>query len=198
MTLFTQAATHDTVASPLLRTKLCVQGKPELEVGCDAGQWLTERALRYKERTFVGIECSSRARTAHNRAARMGLANVDIIEGDAHAFVCRWRREPVFSSIYVLFPTPYPRSLGYSRRLVTVQFLDGLARLAAPGAILRIATDHTSYFKAIESAVFSSVWDRVPWQPVEGVRRGYLVDTPCERRYREAGCDIHALSCISR
>ncbi|MCB1369194.1 MAG: tRNA (guanosine(46)-N7)-methyltransferase TrmB, partial [Rhodobacteraceae bacterium] len=48
---------------------------------------------------------------------------------------------------FLLYPDPWPKKRHHRRRFVTPEFLDPLARVMRPGAILRVATDIGDYVR---------------------------------------------------
>jgi Predicted S-adenosylmethionine-dependent methyltransferase len=49
--------------------------------------------------------------------------------------------------VYLLYPDPWPKRRHWRRRFVSPANLDALARIMAPGAELRIATDIDDYVR---------------------------------------------------
>ena len=61
----------------------------------------------------------------------------------------RWLPTSSLSRVFVLFPDPWPKKRHVKRRLVSGALLEYLARVMAPGAELRIATDIGDYARTI-------------------------------------------------
>jgi len=72
------------------------------------------------------------------------LANVRLSTSDARELL-RWLPAASLDRVFVLFPDPWPKKRHAKRRLVTRVLLDLLARVMAPDAELRIATDIGDY-----------------------------------------------------
>ncbi len=51
------------------------------------------------------------------------------------------------SRAFLLYPDPWPKTRHHRRRFVTPQYLDPLARVLAPGAVFRVATDIPDYVR---------------------------------------------------
>jgi tRNA (guanine-N7-)-methyltransferase len=52
--------------------------------------------------------------------------------------------EASIGGCFVLFPDPWPKKRHAERRFIGPENLDRLARVLKPGALLRLASDHTS------------------------------------------------------
>jgi tRNA (guanine-N7-)-methyltransferase len=77
-----------------------------------------------------------------------GIANVRVHADDARALL---RLLPAASvdRIFILFPDPWPKTRHQKRRLISMPTVGDLARIARPGAELRIATDIAPYARSI-------------------------------------------------
>ncbi len=51
---------------------------------------------------------------------------------------------------HLLFSDPWPKRRHHTRRVVSEEFLGGVARVLRPDGLLRIATDHADYFAQME------------------------------------------------
>ena len=72
------------------------------------------------------------------------LANVRLSNQDAREML-RWLPAGCLDRVFILFPDPWPKKRHRKRRLVSRSLFDLLARVMAPGAELRIATDVGDY-----------------------------------------------------
>ncbi len=122
----------------------------EMEIGSGKGRFLLESAAERPERNFLGAELEGEyARLARARAARRGLTNVRFERLDGKAFV-RDRLAPgSLAALHVFFPDPWPKKRHRKRRLFDASFAAAAARALAPGAPLRVASDHLDYFAEI-------------------------------------------------
>ena len=57
----------------------------------------------------------------------------------------RWLPPASLERVFILFPDPWPKKRHVKRRLMSRNLLDLLARVMAPGAELRVATDIGDY-----------------------------------------------------
>ncbi|WP_448584919.1 tRNA (guanine(46)-N(7))-methyltransferase TrmB [Thermaurantiacus sp.] len=118
-----------------------------LEVGFGKGEHLAFQAGRHPDWGFVGAE------PYRNGVAGLlaeiderGLANIRIHEGDALDVLERLP-EGALAAVYLLHPDPWPKARHAKRRFVNPGPIGLLATRMAPGAELRIATDHPLYLR---------------------------------------------------
>jgi tRNA (guanine-N7-)-methyltransferase len=76
------------------------------------------------------------------------LANMRLAVEDARD-VLRWLPEASLQRVFILFPDPWPKKRHVKRRLVSATLFGLLARVMAPGAELRIATDIGDYARTM-------------------------------------------------
>ena len=72
------------------------------------------------------------------------LSNIRLWPDDARDLIDRLPDRSV-ARVFLLFPDPWPKSRHAERRFVGPANLDSLARIMAPGAELRVATDDPTY-----------------------------------------------------
>jgi tRNA (guanine-N7-)-methyltransferase len=116
-----------------------------LEIGFGAGEHLAMQAAAHPEFGFIGCEPFVNGVAALLSAVRARrLTNVRIWSGDVRDLLPRLA-PMALNRVIILFPDPWPKSRHHKRRLIRDDFLDALARAMAPGAELRLATDHGGY-----------------------------------------------------
>jgi len=114
----------------------------EIEIGPGRGDVLLAYAAAAPERGFFGIERrAGQAEAIVARAARLGLANVRAVGGDA-----RWILERVVPAgsvavHHIYFPDPWPKTRHRERRLFEPRFIRALLRTLQPGGQVHIASD---------------------------------------------------------
>lgn len=116
-----------------------------LEIGFGGGEHLAAQAAAHPDIGFIGCEPFVNgvvSLLAHVESRK--LANVRIWQGDARPLVALLPDASI-ARAFILFPDPWPKLRHHKRRLVATPFLDMLARIMAPGAELRIATDDRDY-----------------------------------------------------
>lgn len=120
-------------------------GEVWLEIGFGGGEHLAFQAAQNPDIGFIGCEPFVNG-VAKLLAAveRGGLANIRIHDGDAVA-VLDWLPDAALARVFLLHPDPWPKKRHWKRRFVAAGNLDRLARVMAPGAELRIASDWPDY-----------------------------------------------------
>jgi tRNA (guanine-N7-)-methyltransferase len=116
-----------------------------LEIGFGGGEHLGFQAERYPDIGFIGCEpfVNGVAKLLAEIESRE-LANIRIHDGAA-AEVLDWLPGAAIGRVFLLHPDPWPKKRHWKRRFVDAANLDRLARIMAPGAELRIASDWPDY-----------------------------------------------------
>lgn len=116
-----------------------------LEIGFGGGEHLVAAAAREPDVGFIGCEpfVNGMARLLA-RITAQGLANIRLHQGDAIDVVDRLP-DASLDRVYLFYPDPWPKRRHRKRRIVSPQTLAKLARVMAPGAQLRFATDIDDY-----------------------------------------------------
>lgn len=116
-----------------------------LEIGFGGGEHLVAAAARDPDVGFIGCEpfVNGMARLLA-RITAQGLANIRLHQGDAIEVVDRLP-DASLSRVYLFYPDPWPKRRHRKRRIVSAPTLAKLARVMAPGAQLRFATDIDDY-----------------------------------------------------
>lgn len=128
----------------------------ELEIGVGKGRFLLGAAAARRDRDFLGLEIEPEyAAIARSRAEAAGLTNVRFERLDGKAFVLRRLAPGSLAALHVYFPDPWPKKRHRKRRLVDAAWAAAAAGALAPGALLRVASDHAEYF-AVMDAVLSA------------------------------------------
>jgi tRNA (guanine-N7-)-methyltransferase len=116
-----------------------------LEIGFGGGEHLAAQAAAHPEAGFIGCEPFVNGIVSllgHVRDRQ--LENVRVWPADARALIARLPAGSI-ARAFILFPDPWPKARHHKRRLIVGPFLDALARVLAPGAELRVATDDRDY-----------------------------------------------------
>jgi len=116
-----------------------------LEIGFGGAEHLVWQARNHPHVGLIGCEVFEDGIVkAVSAVEAHALANVRFSSDDARN-VLRWLPEASLERVFILFPDPWPKKRHVKRRLVSAGLLDLLARVMAPGAELRIATDIGHY-----------------------------------------------------
>jgi tRNA (guanine-N7-)-methyltransferase len=155
-----------------------------LEIGFGGGEHLVAQAAAHPDVGFIGCEPFIDGLAALcARVDALGLDNVRIWPDDARAVLARLPDGAV-ARAFILFPDPWPKARHHKRRLIQPAFLDALARVLAPGAALRVATDDAAYLEHILAVL--------PPHPAfalraQGARPADAPETRYEAKARAAG-----------
>ncbi|MCE9523810.1 MAG: tRNA (guanosine(46)-N7)-methyltransferase TrmB [Alphaproteobacteria bacterium] len=116
-----------------------------LEVGFGGGEHLVAQSQAFPSTGFIGCEpfLNGLAKLLSQIDA-LALKNIRIHTDDARDVLVRLPDQSL-SSVFVMFPDPWPKVRHHKRRFFQRQTLDLLARVLRPGGELRLATDHMDY-----------------------------------------------------
>ncbi len=116
-----------------------------LEIGFGGGEHLAWQASNNPDIGFIGCEpFVNGVATLLGKLAKTDARNVRVYTDAAEKLIARLQDHSI-GRAFILFPDPWPKSSHNKRRFVREENIAALARVLAPGAELRIATDHTDY-----------------------------------------------------
>ncbi len=116
-----------------------------LEIGFGGGEHLAAQAKANPDVGFIGSEVFENGIASLLRYCEDdGLTNIRIFDDDVRTLIPNLAAGTL-ERIFLLFPDPWPKARHAKRRFIATATLDALARVMAPGAELRIATDHPTY-----------------------------------------------------
>lgn len=146
-------------------------GRPVwLEIGFGGGEHLIHQAARNPDVGLIGAEpFINGVAMLLGKIRAAGVSNLAIHADDVrHLFDVL--PEASLQRAFLLYPDPWPKRRHHRRRFVTQDHLRPLARVMAPGAILRIATDIPDYVRQTLLEVPRAGFERigadlnVPWE----------------------------------
>ncbi|GAB4289536.1 MAG: tRNA (guanine(46)-N(7))-methyltransferase TrmB [Roseovarius sp.] len=118
-----------------------------LEIGFGGGEHLLHQAARHPDIGFVGCEpYINGVAMLLGKIRRAGCDNIRIHPGDVRDLF-DVLPDAAIARAFLLYPDPWPKKRHHRRRFVTPEHLVPLARVMAPGAILRVATDIPDYVR---------------------------------------------------
>jgi tRNA (guanine-N7-)-methyltransferase len=118
-----------------------------LEVGFGGGEHLCAQAASHPDIGLIGCEpFLNGVASALKQIARDRLNNIRLHADDARQ-VIETLAPASLDRVFVLFPDPWPKSRHAKRRFISPAALDALARVMAPGAQLRVASDDPGYIR---------------------------------------------------
>jgi tRNA (guanine-N7-)-methyltransferase len=120
------------------------------EVGSGHGHFLVAYAKVHPTEKCIGIDImSDRIARADRKRDRGRLENLRFARADADDFLAVMPERARFTSIFILFPDPWPKRRHHKNRVVKAEFLAAVAARAQKGAPLYFRTDHEPYFKDV-------------------------------------------------
>jgi tRNA (guanine-N7-)-methyltransferase len=115
-----------------------------IEIGFGGGEHLAAQAKRHPDVLFIGCEpFVNGVASLLDHVDREKLDNIRIFNDDAR-LVLDLLADATVDKCFVLFADPWPKKRHAERRFIGPENLDRLARVLKPGALLRLASDHTS------------------------------------------------------
>ncbi|MBX3420324.1 MAG: tRNA (guanosine(46)-N7)-methyltransferase TrmB [Pirellulaceae bacterium] len=129
----------------------------ELEIGSGKGLFLQSAAHAQPERHFIGIELAAKfAHRSAERLARLGLANVTVLCGDARAVLHSTVPDQSIQRVHVYFPDPWWRNKHKKRRVLNDQTLQDIQRVLVSGGQFHFWTDVLDYYQHICAEVMDT------------------------------------------
>jgi len=124
------------------------EGRPLwLEIGFGGGEHLVHQAVRNPQVGIIGCEpYINGVAMLLGRIREAGAGNLRVHPGDARDLFDVLPEGSV-ERAFLLYPDPWPKKRHHRRRFVTPEHLAPLARVMAPGAIFRVATDIPDYVR---------------------------------------------------
>ncbi len=118
-----------------------------LEIGFGGGEHLVHQAATNPEVAIIGCEPFINAvAMLLGKIRAAGVDNIAVHPGDARDLF-DVLPDASIARAFLLYPDPWPKKRHHRRRFVTPEHLNPLARVMAPGAILRVATDIPDYIR---------------------------------------------------
>lgn len=119
-----------------------------LEIGMGKGKFITELALRYPERNYVGIEKYSSVllRALEKRQNHPELQNLLFLRMDAEEITDVFGKNEV-DGIYLNFSDPWPKDRHAKRRLPSREFLARYDQILKPDGRVEFKTDNRALFE---------------------------------------------------
>jgi len=118
-----------------------------LEVGFGGGEHLVHMAARYPEVGIIGCEpFVNGVAMLLGKIRSAGVDNLRIHPGDVRDLFDVLPDGSV-AKCFLNYPDPWPKARHHRRRFVTQGYLAALARVMAPGAEFRVATDIPDYVR---------------------------------------------------
>ena len=126
-----------------------------LEIGFGAGEHLVHQARTHLDIGFIGAEpyingigalIAAVTAPLNGEGNAGGIETVRIHDDDARTLLPRLPAASI-GRLFVLFPDPWHKARHNKRRLISAETLDEFARILAPGAEFRFASDDDGYVR---------------------------------------------------
>lgn len=118
-----------------------------LEVGFGGGEHMVHMAARYPQVGIIGCEpFVNGVAMLLGKIRAAGVDNLAVYPGDARD-VMEVLPAASVARAFLNYPDPWPKRRHHRRRFVTAEHLGPLARVMAPGAEFRVATDIPDYVR---------------------------------------------------
>ena len=145
-------------------------GKPLwLEIGFGGGEHLVHMASLYPQIGIIGCEpYVNGIAMLLGKIRAAGVTNLAIHPADVRELFDVLPTASV-EKCFLNYPDPWPKARHHRRRFVNPDYLNALARVMAPGAELRVATDIADYVRQALEEVPKAGFDLIsqddtPWQ----------------------------------
>ena len=123
-------------------------GRPVwLEIGFGGGEHLVHQAARNPDVGIIGCEpYINGVAMLLGKIRKAGVTNLRVHPGDVRDLF-DVLPDGSIEKVFLLYPDPWPKKKHHRRRFVTPEHLEPLARVTAPGAEFRVATDIPDYVR---------------------------------------------------
>lgn len=149
------------------------------EVGSGHGHFLTAYAAAHPDETCIGIDfASERIARADRKRERSRLGRLHFVLADAEDFLAAMPERARFSSIFILFPDPWPKRRHHKNRIMKPEFLTAVAARSAEGARLYFRTDYEPYFRVAAGVIR----EHADWQQSDSATLPFEEPTVFEKR----------------
>jgi tRNA (guanine-N7-)-methyltransferase len=164
-----------------------------LEVGFGGGEHLVHMAARYPEVGIIGCEpFVNGVAMLLGKIRAAGAENLRIHPGDVRDLFDVLPTASV-AKCFLNYPDPWPKARHHRRRFVTPGYLGALARVMAPGAEFRVATDIPDYVRQTLEEVPQTGFDLVAQAGAGGAWEDW-VSTRYEQKALREGRSPHYLT----
>lgn len=164
-----------------------------LEIGFGGGEHLVHMAARYPDVFLIGAEpFVNGIAMLLGKVRAAAVSNLSLHPGDVRDLF-DVLPTGVLQRVFLNYPDPWPKARHHRRRFVTPEYLGALARVCAPGAEFRVATDIPDYVRQTLEEVPPAGFDLVH-QAGPGGAWGDWLSTRYEQKALREGRAPHYLT----
>lgn len=117
-----------------------------VDIGVGHGESTFAGAVQHPEANFLAVEVYRPGLAKLlDRVVTDGVTNVRMVEANAPEVLDHMLSAGSAQEVWIFFSDPWQKNRYHKRRLIQPKFLDQVARVLAPGGVLRLATDWSNY-----------------------------------------------------
>lgn len=118
----------------------------DVELGTGNGFHFANHAIKFPERSLVGVELKYKPLIQSiRRAVRANCNNARIVRYNAFLLDQIFAPEEI-DNVYIHFPDPWEKLRQHKHRMIQDEFLDRLFNVQRPGSFVEFKTDSRDYF----------------------------------------------------
>ncbi|MGY6705604.1 tRNA (guanine(46)-N(7))-methyltransferase TrmB [Roseinatronobacter sp.] len=141
-----------------------------LEVGFGGGEHLVHQCAQNPDVGIIGCEpYINGVAMLLGKIRQAGVSNLRVYPWDVRDLF-DVLPDQCLDRAFLLYPDPWPKARHHRRRFVTPGYLDPLARVLKPGAVLRVATDIPDYVRQTMEEVPPAGFDCLTPAPADWVQ----------------------------
>jgi len=167
-----------------------------LDLGCGAGNFLRDSALKFPEERFIGFELRyKRLVLGARKMKKWGISNVRLSKMRAEN-LGKWIGLETLDRVHVNFPDPWPKKRHRKHRMIQAPFLADLQKLLKQTGVFQFKTDHKEYFESVvellkETSYFEVV--ELSWDLHHSEYKDENIYTEFERLFLNKGMPVYHL-----
>ncbi|MFC7401289.1 tRNA (guanosine(46)-N7)-methyltransferase TrmB [Citricoccus sp. GCM10030269] len=125
-----------------------------VDIGSGLGESTAQAATDHPDWNIIAVEVYTPGLAALLvRIEDEGLENIRGIQANAPEVLDHLLPEGGVQEVWVFFPDPWHKTRHHKRRLVSPSFAERVSRVLAPGGVLRLATDWSSYAEQMRAVM---------------------------------------------
>jgi len=167
-----------------------------LDLGCGAGNFLRDSALKFPEERFIGFELRyKRLVLGARKMKKWGIKNVRLSKMRAEK-LGEWIKPQSLDRVHVNFPDPWPKTRHRKHRMIQAPFLAELQKMLKSSGVFQFKTDHREYFESSlellkETPYFEVI--ELSWDLHQSEYKDDNVYTEFERLFLSKGMPVYHL-----